>query len=278
MKVTSVELHPDKSARAMVLSYRDPIGQSPYICKGILGLDAEDISSRLYAGSASDFYDMFPVKREIVIVVELNPNFADEEDFSDLRDNIYKMITTSRRGLMQILFKNGTDSVASISGRVSKVESPQFAKSQTVNITISCEEPWLKSPDIVNVDVSQFKFSRITIYDNLSNAQHGLSFMLHFTEAASRFKFRSPHDDSWSFEVVPIGGFLAGDHLLYSSFYSEKFLYVNRLSGEQVHLVDQLVPGSVWPILFPGMNVFDYDPDTKIEWDWFTYYPTYWGI
>lgn len=280
MKVTSVELHPDRSPNFAVLSYQDLNNKNPYNVKGIVGLDPQDIMNYQSKGlDNSDLNDLFLLPRTITIAVELNPFFADGEDFSVLRDNLYKLIWTSRRGLMHVQFFNGTNVVAEVDGVVRKMESPQFSKTQQVQITIQCEKSMLTSPNVVDVDVSNFNHSRITVYDKDSNAPHGFNFLILFNEDCPSFKMTNVYDDGWAFEVIPIGGFLDGDLLLFSSALGDKLLYINRgTTGPQIHLADRIVSGSVWPLIFPGANTFELIHSEKFEWEFLSYFPTYWGI
>ncbi len=100
---SSVELHPANSSDVCVLSFRDPTHANPYNVKEIIGLDADEIVPRFYGGSGnSKFYNLLLEKREIVIRVELNPKFGEFETFSDLRDKLYRLIASSRTGIIQI--------------------------------------------------------------------------------------------------------------------------------------------------------------------------------
>lgn len=156
MKLTSVEIHPENSSNILVLSFRDPRRNNPYNVKTIIGLDADQIVPRFYGvsgNSTSKFYELSLENREIIVSVELNPNFTDSESYSDLRDELYKMISSSRTGKVQLQFKNGVEVLAAISGFVSKLESPHFERTQTVQITIKCDEPMLKAVTPVVVAV-----------------------------------------------------------------------------------------------------------------------------
>src|SRR5690349_10437174 len=119
MKLTSIEIHPENSSDVAILSFRDPNTINPYNVKGITGLDADEIVPRSYGGSGSfKFYNLSLLNREIVFKVGLNPRFSDHKSYSDLRDNLYRMISSSRTGKIQIQFKRGTDVIAVISGFV----------------------------------------------------------------------------------------------------------------------------------------------------------------
>jgi hypothetical protein len=280
MKVTSVELRPDNTSLIpAVFSYKDLNHRNPYNVKAILGLDPGDIINETFLGlNNSQLNDLSLLKREIVIVVELNPFFADGEDFSDLRDALYRMIWTTRSGLVHLDFKNGSNVVALTSGLVIHVESAQFSKTPAVQITIKCDEPMLRGPDDINVPLDDFDHSRITVYDPLSTAPHGFNFMVTFTEAASRFKMGVVGEELRDFVVTPIGGFLNGDVLICSTDFNKRALTVTR-GSVTTHLMDAVSSEAVWPILFPGrINIFELEHPEKFTWNLFSHIPAFWGV
>lgn len=284
MRVTSVELHPTGSSFVAVLSYRDPGRQNPYNVKSIVGLDADEIVPRYYGGSGSNaFYDLALEKREPGFQILLNPSHASGESYSGLRDNLYKMISSSRRGTVEVQFKDGNTVVAVLTGFVIKFEAALFDKEPGVLLVLKCLDPQLKAPDRVSVDVAALDPSLTVINDPMSTAPHGFTFVATFAQARSGFKIHNPADTTWSFEIIPSGGFLAGDALHFSSESKNKELYLVR-GGVTTHLADKITPGSMWPILFPGDNTFAVDGVTvvggvrSLSWNSITHYPTYWGV
>lgn len=278
MKLTSVELHPAGSSDVAVLSFRDPGQQNPFNVKGIAGLDAEEIVSRYYGGSGSSaMYNLSLEKRNPVILIGLNPRFEQNETYSDLRDRIYKLIASSRTGMLQMQFKNGNTVVAAVSGFVQKVEAPQFEKIQQVQITLECRDPLLRALTPTVIDVSSLDPANTILSDILSTAPHGFSFQLAFTGGVEGLTIADPDNPTWSFNVTPVGGFLNGDVLHFSSEYNDKELYVVR-GGVTTHLADKIAPNSVWPLIFPGDNHFVLSNPTNLDWVSIEHYPTYWGV
>ena len=277
MKLTSIEIHPSNTSAPAVLSFRDPTSINPYNVKAIVGLDSESIVPQRYASSeVSDFYNLSLQNRQIVIRVGLNPNFTDNESYSDLRDNLYKFIASSRTGSIQLQFKNALEVIAVISGYISKFEAPQFEKTQEVQITIQCSEPMLKA--LTPVSVEGIDPSHTIITDDKSTAPHGFSFSMGITFAIGSIKITDPNDSSWGFEIVPVGGFMNGDELYFSSEFNNKQLYLVRARVTIIQLADVLTSVSVWPIMFPGENIFSFTNSSYLRWDDISYYPTYWGV
>lgn len=149
MKVTAVEIHPAGSSEMILLSFRDPGSTNPYNIIGITGLDADAIVPKYYRGPSSSFYNMSLVNRDVVMQIGLNPDFTAYKTFSDLRDDLYRLIASSRTGKVSLHFKNRLDTVAVLSGSISKFETPLFEKKQTVTLTMACDDPMLRAPDPV---------------------------------------------------------------------------------------------------------------------------------
>lgn len=278
MKLTSVELHPQGSSEVMVLSFRDPRRLNPYNVKGIVGLDADEIVALYYgvSGSNAKYYNLSQAKREPVMQIELNPGFGEGQSFSDLRDGVYKMIASSRTGIIEIQFKNGTEVVAVLLARATKVENPLFDKTPGVTISLSCLEPMLKAPTRTVLDTLTLDPASSNIVDAKSTAPHGFLFEIGFSAPQANLTVR-PSDHAWSFVVTPSGGFLTGDIVHFSSELNNKYLYVVR-GGSTIYLADVVQPGAIWPILFPGDNVFEFDNPTSLIWNAVSFYPTYWGV
>jgi len=281
MKITSIELRPSSSAFAAVLSFRDPRAQNPYNVKGLTGLDADEITARFYSGSGSlsqRFYNLALQKREIAAKIGLNPQFTSNQTYSDLRDDLYRMIASSRTGLVEVVFKNGTEVVASISGFVSKLESDLMAQEPDVTITIQCVTTLLTAPDATVVDMDSIDPHAIDIQDLKSTAPHGLTFNVRFVNPQVSFIISDDAvSPTWAFQVNPVGGFLADDILHVSSELNDKQLYLTR-GGVRTYLADVLVPGSVWPLMFPNSNPFVMGNVDNLVLVDAEYYATYWGV
>jgi len=279
MRVTGIELHPVGSATAQELSFRNPGRALPYNVKEMTGLDADVIVTKYYgsSGSGNDlFYNLTIEKRDVVMRIGLNPEWANTS-YSELRDELYKTISSSRTGLIDIWFMNESGTVAVLSGWVTKFESPQFVKSPEVIITVKTKDPMLKAPDPVEVSVIDLDPANTNIQDHISSAPHGFEFTLAFTGAKASLVIGDPEDASWTFTVTPAGGFLNGDVLHFSSDPNDKKLYLVR-AGNTIYLADKIAPGSVWPVMFPGDNHFSLSTSTNIDWTAISYFPTFWGV
>ena len=283
MNITSVDMYDSKGILIAALSFRDPAARNPYLARAIIGLDADEIVSRFYAVSSQSkqkYYNLTLEQRDIVIRIQLNPQFS-TQSYSELRDNLYKMIASSRTGLIELRFNNKTGSVAHVYGYIKKFEAGHFNEQPEVQITMECDDPILRGVDRVEPITVPTRLSSATITDDLSTAPHGFIFDVTFDQPSPSFIIEESATPEWAFTVTPgvIGsgtGFLAFDHLFYSSESGNKYLYMVR-GGNTIQLVDKILHGSVWPILFPGDNFFD-SADEEFTWNHVSYFPAYWGI
>jgi hypothetical protein len=281
MKITSVELY-SNNKHAASFSFRDPGALNPYIVQGIFGLDADEIIPKFYSLSPdglNKYYDLTLRNREIVIRVALNPNTDLKKTYSELRDDLYRAISSSRTGLIQLRFNNNLSTVAAISGRITKFEAPHFNQTPEVQLTVKCSDYFLRALDPVEVNYYILE-TPTTIVDPFSTAPHGFSLNIKFTADTPSFIMRDSDTPSWIFTVTPgvIGantGFKINDELYFSS-ENDKQIYIVRASTK-IQLVDKVQPGSFWPMMFPGENDFEVVTGT-FTWGYLTYYPTYWGV
>lgn len=288
MKVTSVEIHPASSSIVAVLGFRDPTNQNPYNIKGIDGLSPDQIvNSRFMGPNGAPLNDLAMLNRDMVILIELNPDFESNQTFSELRDELYKLIWTSRTGLTQFQFKDDTTVVAVVYGTVSKFETTQFAKKQMIQMTVRCEEPLLRAPSRVDVYTDDFSSRHFTIIDNKSNAPHGFRFYLKVRNNVETLMIGSPDTSvpgGIGLKMKPTvhGGFQVNDFISGSSEFNNKYLYLIR-DAEFIPIIDSIQFGSTWPLMFPGeTDLFMVDVDNLltdvIRIDSMSYYPTYWGV
>lgn len=279
MKVTSVELRPEGSSEVIDLSFRDPKSNNPYRVKSIAPLDADELIPQFYGTSGDStkkYYNIVLKKREPVALIGLNPRFgsAVNNSYSDLRDRLFRLIATSRTGVINIVFRYGTEDVAYIPALVSKVESSVFTDKPEVQITFNCLDPMLKSLTRVEVPVTSELVNWFSVDVAKSTAPCGFRMRVRIPSAIPRLRI-APLDNEDSFEVSFFGGFLAGDELEFSSENNNKYIYLVRGSNRWP-IADAVKVNSIWPILFPGNNdfVFSYDVEIK-EFDYFT---TYWAV
>ncbi len=281
MKVTGVELS-SENANIINFGMSDVSSNDKYLVKSIFGLDADEVIRKFYSfasNSNSKFYNFSLKKREIVFRIVLNPNYSINEDFSEIRDEIYRSISSSRTGLINILFRSGGAAVAQISGYFTKFEVPYFSKTPELQITINCDDFMLRGFNPVEIEANVLgNTNHIYVSDSISTAPHGMMFSVEYTAASSYFEITDDlSNKSWYFKVTPIGGFLSGDILEISSEYNNRIARIIRGSSV-IPIMDAISTDSSWPLVFPGSNEFEAYDKTKFDWLFVSYYPAYWGL
>lgn len=282
MRVTSVDMYSANLEEAITFGLADVAQDSEYEVRTIIGLDAEDIVPKFYSKSidgSQNFYNFSLKPRDIILRVLLNPRFDRGDSYSDVRDRLYRTISANRTGLVTLHFNAGGTLVAMIKGSIVKFEALHFAKKPEVQITINCKDPMFKAINAVNFEPDEIATTNpISVPDSLSSAPHGFTMKATFTGATDSWTVQ---DDAitptWAFEVAPSGGFLLGDELYFSSEYSDKQIYLYR-DPDIIQLADKIVPGSVWPVIFPGSNSFHFVDLASFDFDYIKYYAAYWGV
>lgn len=281
MKLTSVEIHAPNTSTVINLSFRDPTLTNPYNIKGIVGLDADELVSQFYStatNSLTKFNNISLLKRNIVLRIGLNPRYDQIESYSSLRDAVYKMLASSRTGRIQLYFMNKTDTIATLSGFVSKIETTLFEQVQEIQITVKCDDPMLKSPSPVSIDITGMPLTNFVVQDNVSTAPHGFKYEIELlANLASVLTMSDPTNPSWFFTMTPGWGWLSGDVISFSSEYNNRYAWLIR-SGIVYQLGEYLIKGSVWPILFPGSNTFTFTNPTSLKWRSMSHSYNYWGV
>lgn len=280
MRVTSVDLYSNGTRRVKFDVVGPDVG-NPYLLKGIAGTDAEEIVPMFYGQGTETrekYYDMKMPPRELTIRIGFNPNYGLAQRPSDLRDNLLRMISSHRGGLIQIRLNDGSVPVAAISGFFVKFIGPVTNKEPEAQITIRCDDPFFKSMTPTNLLVANYTTSPINVIDPVSTAHHGFKAKFTFTADHTNFVISPPGGSpDWEFQINY--AFLDNDELYFSSEVGDKYIYRVR-SAATLHLADLIEPGSIWPIMFPqednDFTITGHGTDITIsEWYW---YDTFWGI
>lgn len=281
MNVDSIHLYSplDTSAGAykhLELALSDVDLTRSYIIQSSTGLDVDEIFNQMYGtGTVTNdkYHNMVLPPRFVTMRIKLNPQWSMGENPSALRDTLYKMISFSRRGDLELRFYNGAIHVASLFGFITKFEAPVFSDVPEVQLTFKCPYPLLRAPQytaLLPIGTNP------EIIDDLSTAPHGFKMRVTFNGVSS-----SPFtiQGIFGYLVAPFvinQAFQSGDVLHFSSEDDNKYLYYVR-GGVTTHLADKIGNGSIWPLLFPGTNRLGFS-STAFAWNLFQHKPTYWGI
>lgn len=283
MRVSEIELVAN-NVNVMSLGLRQPSSMDKYLAKAIIGLDADEILSKFYSfglNGGERFYDYTLGPREIVMRVVMNPNYILSERPSDLRDDLYRTISSSRTGTLKLILKSGASSVAEIEGRITKFEVPHFSKVPELQLTMKCEDPIFRAITDLELDHDSIGLGATQPYeitDAISTAPHGAYMEIVLESAKATFTLQDQETaPNWKFELAPQGGFFTGDILRISSEYANRRVTLER-AGVETAIANALVVGSIWPVIFPGINVLYSNYSGSIHWNVVSFRPAYWGV
>lgn len=275
MRVTSIELLANDK-RILNFNVAGPDPSNQFILRGVTGLDADEIVPLYYAQGAEtevNFFEMVMPPREIALKIGLNPDYNRGRKVDDLRGDLLRAISANRKGTVDLVLLDGSSSSAVISGFIVKFEAPVSTKDPEATITIRCNDPVFKAPYATEQILTDLSKSAPVLIDPVSTAPHGVRIVLTFTGSVNPFIIKDP-DDDWQFRINY--AFLSGDQLILSSLSGDKMLARIR-SGVTLHLMDKVAQGSIWPIIFPGENLFAIT-GTSFNWNEVYWYESHWGV
>lgn len=296
MNISSIELYSLTSTEGLEFVFSPDEASAKYQIRGIVGLDAPEITPKYYAQSKvytpgmslgvvepqqAKFYDLGLKPRTIAIRVTLNPNWENFEDYGIIRDELYKIIASSRSGKISLNLKDQGSAVARVDGFVTKFEVDHMTKLPEATITIQCDDPMLRGLTTVYYGGSPSDpiftgTDRFNIPDGISTAPHGFTMEIAVNVDSPTLTIQDdPADPSWVFQST--NAFLAGEIVYFSSEASNKYFYRVNF-GTPKHLVDTLSPDSHWPVIFPGNNEFYLLESDKFGITSVRFYPAFWGV
>jgi hypothetical protein len=281
MKITDIDLEAE-NIEGINLKLVNATIADQYLARNITGLDADDLIPKFYGAglyTKSKFYEFLMKPRDIVLRIGLNPQFRLNESYSDMRDDLYRAISSSRTGAITLTFNNNDVEMAKTSGFITKFETTHFNQKPEVQITLRCDDPMFRSIDSIIYDVDDLSATNpVLVPDNLSTSPHGFEMKVIFKAASNTFTIQDVETNpEWKFKIIPISAFAINDELYISSEVANKYLYMIR-GGVTTYLMDRIEPGSIWPILFPGDNSFHIPELATINWGNVEFHSAYWGV
>lgn len=301
MLVDNVDLVAKNFSRQINFGFRDPSNRLPYQVKSLTGLDADEIVNHFTGNSSSgdtSFNIPTLVKREVVLLFGLNPDWEGNQTFSDLRDDLYRLIGACPSGMVWIRFNYGmseddTHVVAAVLGRISKVEANHFVDRPEVQLTVTAEDyPMLQAPNLTEVNspawvertgLTPGGTKALHLEDLVSTAPHGMYAQFEFTASTTNFKMEGlGYLNGLVFELDGFS-FQDEDQLFLSSQPDNRYAYVVRGSST-IHLIDKMSPDSVWPVVYPGSNYYTWYTGTtqgtssKAVCNQISWASTFWGV
>jgi hypothetical protein len=280
MRLTDIAIYSNE-IEVIKFSLRESNPDERFNVKNIDGLDAENLVPKFYSfGTLTNtrFHEFVLKPRDVVIQLNLNPKFQLNETYSQIRDTIYRAISSSRVGTVDLMFMSGQTTVAKLVGFITKVEAEHFSSEPEVKVTIRCDDPLFRGVNPVRLGPDEIPADGfISIADSASTAPHGFKF--NFTIDVIQPYFRiMDGDGEWEFIVYPpTNNFLAGTQIFFCSEPANSYLYM-VYNGVTTHLLDRIMPGSVWPMVFPGGSQYAFLDAANFSFDEIEYYTAYWGV
>ena len=223
------------------------------------------------------------------IVITILPNFPVEKN----RLSLYEVFRVKK--LVTVHYKNASRDIQ-IEGYVESVIGELFAQSQTIQVSILCLDPYLKSAaEIVDdlsaiIDMFEFPFStedegivfseiaqtNSVIITNNGEAEAGLIIKLRTTGTVK---------NPIIYDATNVTGFglnftmLASDEITIDTRRGKKSVTLLR-DGETYNLINMIKDNPTWFSVAPGETVFTYSADTNLNFLYvkFFHYDLYEGV
>lgn len=286
LQICSAGNAPNTFVKQVSFFVQERVHNNPYILKKATGLDPEELIRTYNDGPA--FFRIQPKERVIMLQVKLNPNYTERISIGNLRDYLYKLISSNTKAYtwnsdtkLQLRIMNGALYVGSLFGVISKLEADIFSNSPDVKIEITCDDPFIRSVNPIDLSDSiqtnstntHTYFNGITYNvessfsceDLVSTAPHGFSFEAECismppssdTEPKKFIVWDSRDPMHYIFSTTH--DFYVGDTVHFSSEEDNRYLYVREYyaGGNKVDLLNRIYWGSIWPFLYPGNNFIE---------------------
>lgn len=246
----------------------------PYILKAADGLGPPEvdvaIATTIYSGGI--YQGRRPQGREIVLRVGLNPDYGSYQTASDLREEIYSLLSPGygQDESVQIHIMNNDALVAQTLGFVKRIEVAAFTQDPEVQITIATLLPYFEAPE----EYYQDPMGSLSAPElkNIGTARTGFYMSVRFLETLSSWQISDADGNKMLFEH----NFLANDVLLFDTNPGSRGIWRTRdlITTKVVYI---LSPDSSWLTLKGGWNTF-VTSSPSFEWGDVYYRPKFWGI
>ena len=250
---------------------------SNYVITGISGLTPPSSTINLssnYGTDGSRFNSSKVEKRNIVI------NVKPQKPVEANRINLYRYFKTKQ--YCKIYYSNDARSVY-IEGYVEAIEGDLFEKTQVIQISIICPQPYFKGLAEIAIDISnviaafEFPFEtdnvgvEVSVYDyykvanvyNSGDVESGM--IIHFTASGSVTNpikiINTNNGEFLSIDHI----MLEGEEITINTYDNEKSIYYKNSSGEISNLLSYLADGSKFLKCDYGLNQFTYTAGSGIS-------------
>lgn len=212
-------------------------------------------------------------KRNIVLTLGFNPDFAGNETMSGLRQALYRYLIPEQ--WTKLRFHSDDLPTVDIEGTVESVEPNMFSQDPEVQVSVICLKP-------------DFVASDATIITGVSGTPTPIDYP---GTVDTGFELRVDNDAysgslditvvAWEVpQVFSIDPVTIDDTKYFglSTIQSKKRVQTVVIVGEATtNLLSAMSAGSVWPVLKPGANVFTLEAEAVVDWT-FAYFTRFGGL
>lgn len=220
-----------------------------------------------------------PNNRELVFRVSLSPQNILGQTSSDLRNELYGLLTPNLDDLITVQLLEAGLPVAYTTGWVDKIEPALFSKDPEVQITMFCAEPYFSAIAPVSAPVPGTSNWIMPIL-NEGSAPAGFKFSVSWLTDHHTLAFSEEPGGPAYFQV---GNFVniifeIDDILTINTIPGQRSVILTR-DGVDTNYLPNIYPNvSRWPMLKGGLNVFNLYPFGNFVIDEIEYTPQYWGV
>jgi hypothetical protein len=255
-------------------------GSNGYVIKNSQGLGPPDLVSVVEGWDINGVPVMNSLaeRRDIVLRIGTRPGLG--QTHNELRDDLYKLISRS----VLVKFMNDAEVTAQAKGFVSKFETVHFTNQPEVQLTIECRDGDLVSPMAIDIPFASLAADSPIINYSEGTAQTGLDLQFSVDSSVAGFSF-SEFGKAWHLGTEDVHNLfhvtyplIADDVITLGT--TTRYKRLTLLRGVvEYDLAGYINPGAVWPKLYPGVNIFDWDiTSTWMTWISASYTPRYWGV
>jgi hypothetical protein len=271
MKFTSIRL--SNTINRIDLPIVNARSSDPYILKSADGLGPPEINIFIAASRNMDGYykGRETQYREIVLNVGLNPNHKANIMVSDLRSELYGLLSAGESDSLDLtIIYDGTELMYT-NGYIKKFEIVPFSSDPEVQIIIASNKSCFQGFSDVYVDMRSEEGWQDIV--NEGTAETGIVFQVTFTESHPFFILTDARGNS----MILNYRFDVDDTLTINTCPGSRSIELLDSKGHPKNLIYALTLESKWLWLYGGVNRLSFYAGV-FTWDEFYYKPQYWGI
>lgn len=254
--------------------------REPYQVTAIDGLGPPELELTLAEihTSGGVFVDRRANGRVIVIRMSLNPDYSVGQRVSDLRHDLYGLLSPGvdpeNQSITFSLLQDNVPVIA-VEAYVKGMEIVLFDKKPQVQLTLACLSPYLVNPSTISVN--NIPESSTWSLENKGLAPTGIDFGIQFKQATTSFTLGIFSSSTMTFNAPSGDTFRVGDRLYVDTDAAKRFVGLYRNSG-YINFMDLLTPESKWLTMYGGVHVFVSSDPVLFDWLYFRYAERYWGV